>query len=136
MKNVLERLESVIASTDATLSRKLVDAPRSRKLSEANNDEPLRKFINGGAKHPTAKLLAKFIKKHENDLEISEQGQKGDMYGYTVIIPLKYDLEVFITLKMTSTGDAAIESTALFGDTGDDMISDLGDSLINSISGK
>ncbi len=76
--SVLDRLESVVASVDADLFRKLVDAPRSRKLSEAsgyNANDPhdtwnYEQFLKKSDGTPDDKVIRAFFIKNKGKINV------------------------------------------------------------------
>jgi hypothetical protein len=121
MKNILDRLESVIASTDATLSHKLSEARSGKESFNA-----FEKFIASGGDDAATKSFVKFYKKNKNFCELSYGGDgEQEEYPYTVTVPLRYGLEISISLGVNQDGEGSLTAIELQGDGGNDYIADL-----------
>ena len=128
MKNVLDRLESVVASTDATLSRKLSEA----SAPDTYYEDMVSRFIKSGGKGGDryAVGLAKFLKEHESDVDINTDVKPNEEIA--IFIPLQYGLELYVGLKFGLNEKPSVRCE-LYGSDGEDIIDDVANSVLVSL---
>ena len=132
MKNILDRLESVIASTDATLSRKLVESKGSKTLSEESPEySAFYTLLKKGSKDKFVKAFLDCYERNEDAFssDINEVGDDAIAFIFRLQLSDNPDLEIKIDLDVEPDGSEANGSGYITLD-GDPLFDDIDDEVI------